>query len=314
MGVKVIVLVFGALMGTFSFLGKDSHLVQAPSIEPSQVAKLEQRQAKFHYPTVEGVKVKATPYLTLPFRKEDAPTYDITEGWMYSKTEQDIHGQDFHGGIDFVVPYGTPVVAPCDGYAVASYWTFWVKDNEGLVKLYKGKPIHLGYGYFVEIYNPEAKRLVLLGHLSELDPTIPFLPPQKEADGWKPELEKLTADELLHSTTAVKIKKGQPLGKVGVSGLALGESEEYQGELPLSLEAWRHESWDEPHLHLEELWRLQSSPTGTEKIGDRAWMRDPYAIYSDNAQDYPTPSRRRAFGKDPLFLLSPYGLPKYADE
>lgn len=58
-------------------------------------------------------------------------------------------GMKGHNGIDFGVPLGTPVFAPCDGY----------------VQYFNHKK---GYGKHVKIRSSETKREVVLGHMSFL--------------------------------------------------------------------------------------------------------------------------------------------------
>src|SRR3989338_8521809 len=104
-------------------------------------SRLEQYQ-EHHYPVIEGQQVLPIPYLTLPFREADVGGhYDITEGWIYSDEETAIHGFTAHNGIDFAITYGTPVVAPADGYALSSYHTFWIRNDDGSIRTYQGKPL-----------------------------------------------------------------------------------------------------------------------------------------------------------------------------
>src|SRR3989338_10975262 len=85
---------------------------------------------KYHrpqYPESE-VKVEPIPYLKLPFAQEDFKSlttrsqqpglrhkeeYSISEGWYYKKRTRQISGFR-HAAVDFFLPYGFPVRAPCD--------------------------------------------------------------------------------------------------------------------------------------------------------------------------------------------------------
>ena len=117
-----------------------------------------------HAPNIPNI-----PYLTHPIKSD----YKISEGYIYSNYETSVHGNYFHKGIDYACPYGTPIYAAANGYAVASYFRFTAfnKDDKS-VKLYKGLPMGNGLGYFIQIYHPEevcgikGGRVTQYGHLS----------------------------------------------------------------------------------------------------------------------------------------------------
>jgi murein DD-endopeptidase MepM/ murein hydrolase activator NlpD len=88
------------------------------------------------------------PYLTLPLKSD----FKISEGYIYSEEERSIHKRYFHKGIDYACPYGTPVYASADGYAVAGYHRFTEINKDKTLKLYQGLPMGNGFGYFIQIY------------------------------------------------------------------------------------------------------------------------------------------------------------------
>lgn len=252
----------------------------------------EQMYQDFHHDPV--------PYLTLPFKP--GVNYEVTEGWIYSDEELAIHGGNpIHGGVDLHAPYGTEVVSPVDGYAMSSYHTEWIRegrdpkeevkdDNEEYkkpIKLYQGKPMREGLGYFIYIYVPIVNRFIELGHLSDIDPAIPFSPPvyNPKTDGWDPTNYQFMISQIDINTNIVPVKKGQVIGKVGFSGLALGDSDK--------------ESWDEPHIHFEEFYIDQET-------GQKGWQRDPYALY-DTFERY----NIGKMGLSPLWLLDQNNLPQF---
>jgi len=264
------------------------------------------RHKRFHYPIIEGKEIPATPYLTLPFRESDLKGgYDITEGWIYSQEEQEIHGLVNHNGIDIAVPYGTEVVAPTDGYAMSSYHTFWLRGDAGIIKKYQGMPLRFGLGYFVQIYASSINRFIQMAHLSDIDSSVPFSPPIANEEDWMPNNHTLRIAELKNYQKVVMVEKGQPLGKVGYSGLAWGYEDYRVGiQRPLQIDPTIQKSWDEPHVHFEEFWRDQNT-------GQKIANRDPYGIYSTR-EDYPTPIRRGISGKDSLFFIGNNSLPSLA--
>lgn len=126
-------------------------------------------------------KIPFIPYLKVPLNNFD----NISEGFIYSKAERSIHRQFFHKGIDYACKYGEPVYACADGYAIAGYHRFTLRDKNGFLLLYKNSPIANGLGFFVQIFHPEnicgvkGGRITQYGHLSKIvdDITIKKLPP-----------------------------------------------------------------------------------------------------------------------------------------
>ena len=279
-----------------------------PLTEALSLAEQERlaRHRRFHYPIIEGKETPATPYLTLPFRESDLRgEYDITEGWIYSQEEQAIHGLVNHNAVDIFVPYGIPVVAPTDGYAISSYHTFWLRDESGRTKSYQGKSLRFGLGYFVQIYVPSVNRFIQMAHLSDIDPSIPFSVPIPNGEDWNPTNHNLKIADLKTNSKVVEVNKGNIVGRVGFSGLAWGYKDYISGEQrPVQIDPAIQKSWDEPHIHFEDFWRDQST-------GQKIANRDPYGIYSIR-EDYPTPIRKGISGKDSLFLTGNNSLPSFA--
>ncbi|GEM_PF-1741691 len=291
-------------MGLFPFFPAKNNL---PTVHQSQLSWHE----VLHTPIVNGKKIEATAYLTLPFRRSDVKVpYNIYQGFIYSADELKIHGGNpVHGGIDYHLPYGTPIVAPADGYATSSYLSTWVKDEETRqTKLYQGKPIRYGFGYFVRMYIPSTDRYLDIAHMSDVDSAVPFSPPEKKEDGWYPTKYDMKTDEWKSSPNAVFVKKGSIIGAVGYSGLGWGTEEEWHegATRPVVTDPTVFKSWDKPHIHFEEF-------SIDQEKGIKGWQRDPYAIY-DTYDYYPTPTRHTTMGKDPLFYVGTDALPKYADD
>lgn len=278
------------------------------------------RHRVVHHPIVEGQEVQPTPYLTLPFARatliESVKSYgdksfnakrlyDVTEGSFYSRAETKIHGYKIHGGIDYHAPYGTPLVAPCDGLAMASYHSFQLTDEQDKPRMLDGKEIYFGLGYFVQIYHPETNRFVVLGHMSDVDPAIPFSLPVFDEGDWNPTNHTLRIEELGSHPAVVNVQRGQEVGKLGFSGLRHGYADYREGEIrPVQIDPTKLKSYDEPHVHFEEYFRDQTN-------GRKRAQRDPYDIYL-TARNYPTPTRHRPMGPEPLFHIDENGLPIFA--
>ena len=97
----------------------------------------------------EDKSIEPVPYLRLPFTKDGLDHaqlrsgqlgigrkehYCVSEGWYYSTRVRKVVPFG-HGAVDFELPYGHPVVAPCDGYAMSSYHSFPLVDRKGNVKV-----------------------------------------------------------------------------------------------------------------------------------------------------------------------------------
>lgn len=276
----------------------------------------QKRHNRFHHP--QGLT--AEPYLTLPFKRTDLPiinklpTYNITEGFRYSRTEQRLHRGILHCGLDFSLPYGTPIVAPCDGLAIASYHSVLVRNKDNTIRLYKEKYLGYGLGYFVQIHVSGMDRIVQLGHLSNLHSDIPFsLPTEISKDEWLPTNYQYSYKELMHNKWTLPVKTGDLLGWVGYSGMRWGYHDYETGSnRPIVINPKEKISYDEPHVHLEEGRRVPlSTDTENDKKGMKIDQRDPEDIYL-TARNYPTPRRYRKLGPEPLFYTK-NGLPLFAE-
>jgi hypothetical protein len=97
----------------------------------------------------------------------------ISEGFLYTEEERNIHNFYFHKGIDYETKWKTPVYAAASGYAIAGYHRFPILNEDKTFRLYKNKPVSAGLGYFVQIYHPynisrvKGGRITQYGHLSK---------------------------------------------------------------------------------------------------------------------------------------------------
>jgi hypothetical protein len=280
-------------------------------------------RAIYHHPKYPGEKSRLSPtsYLTLPFRKEDLDHYQIrssqigigskidykiSEGWWYS---EDI--RKFipfrHTAIDFALPYGFPVVAPCDGFAMSSYYAFpFTPDGQPITNT-QGEISHFGMGYFIQIYNPDQNRFVQLGHLSDVAESIPFSLPVKKDGKWIPTNNIQTPEEILspNNPDVVLVRTGDNIGFVGLSGLTYGEDYQQGFERPMPIDLNQVKTIFIPHIHFDEWMR-------NYRTGKKDWRRDPYDIYRTRAS-YPTHSNRLNIGNKPLFLTDESDRPLFAD-
>lgn len=255
------------------------------------------------YPGKES-RLEPVPYLKLPFTK--AGLYHISEGWYYSSKVRSVVPFG-HGAVDFALPYGHPVAAPCDGYAIASYHSYPLLDRDGKVKIKNGVAQRFGIGYFVQIYNPGQDRFVQLGHLSNVADTIPFSVPKKNGAIWQATGHLLSQDEMTGGKNPMVafVKTGETIGFVGYSGLTSAEDYLEGYKRPYVIDPNIISTWNIPHVHMDEFQRNQIT-------GKKDWRRDPYDIYMKDGS-YPTHSNSQKIGKEPLFLTDENSRPLFAD-
>ncbi|GEM_PF-2092211 len=207
---------------------------------------------------------------------------ELTEVWFYGADEESKHGFKTHFGSDCAVAPFTPVIAPADGFALASFHLSFAGIKDGTAssaiagaRTIDGKFVEFGLGYFVQIWCPEQRLYIALGHLSEINrENVPFIQPVAQRDGWNPTVLYQAPEEVIK--VCKPIKAGQEIGKSGRSGCALGKLERPGMHLDPTVEA---DFWDEPHVHVEIYDR--SPATGFSK-----WHRyDPCGVYG-HLKDY----------------------------
>ncbi len=237
---------------------------------------------------------EVVPFLTLPFTKQ---YYKITEGWHYSEQEKSIHGFVGHAAVDFALKRGTPVLAAADGIAISSYLSFPVKNEDGSPRLYQGKPVGYGFGYFVQVYHPENGLYTAYGHLEKVAENIKFFKPRKMGEKLWPVGHKLDPNSSNYPGTLVK--RGEVIGFSGDSGLTWGYS-----DYPKRPDPSQFPSWDEEHLHFEVF----------ERYGSRKKKRyfDPYGIKGEEL-DYPDSYKPgKPMGEQgPILWILENELPKF---
>lgn len=232
--------------------------------------------------------------LSLPIPKD---AYKITEGWIYSKEEQSIHGGSKHLGIDYACQRGTPVFAATDGWAISSYKRRVLTDKKtGQEILYKGKKITNSRGYFVQIFHHNTNLFTEYYHLEKIADNLPFGEPiQTGEDVLLPVGRDLPPEEYKTYKKALLVKRGDIIGFVGDSGLTWGYD-----DYPNRPDPKEFPSWDETHLHF----RVYSK--GKDETEEEL---DPYDVYK-SFEYYPWTSHVKTMGKNHLWLNVKEGLPR----
>lgn len=271
---------------------------------------------KYHWPkyTPESPAVPPVPYLKLPFRRSDLDShvirssqpqirsrlgYEISEGWFYSEDVTRLLPFK-HAAVDYELPMGFPVAAPCSGYAMSSYYSYPTRYLDGSVR-------NNGVGYFVQIYNPQMDRFVQVAHLWDVAYKIPFNTPIKQDGRWKPTKLVQTRSSIMSSSNQsyVYVEAGETIGKVGYSGLCSTDDYREGYERPMVIDPSEVTSWSKPHIHMDEYQRNLATLR-------KDWRRDPYNIYAWR-DSYPTHTNGKHLGNEHLFLTDRNNLPLFAD-
>jgi hypothetical protein len=233
------------------------------------------------------------PFLTIPLAA-NAPRHEISQGWNYSQEELDIHPDiPIHYAVDFPEPWGTPLYAPADGLAVASYHTYDMKDS-------RGRTIGYGLGLFVQIWHEAAQLYSAYAHLSGINnEKIPYMPPEMENGNWQPKKALYVSVDALKET-ARPVNLGDLIGFVGYTGLRL-DYEEVPANPPL-VDPQKDKTWDPhgPHLH----WTVY---TRTSDGGQKDERYDPFGIYGEREAYASVFTNAKG-----LILANPDGSPRFA--
>lgn len=244
-------------------------------------------------PTSREVSALPDPCIVIPLAR-NTPNLEVSQGWFYSQDELTIHPKvPRHFAVDFPCKWGTPVYAPADGLAVASYHTYDMTDS-------RGQTIGYGLGLFVQIWHEGPKLYTLCAHLSGINSKlVPYIAPDLENGSWQPRAAIYLTVEAFKAN-AKPVKKGDLIGYVGYTGLRSGYEEAPSN--PPTINPAKDKTWDPhgAHLHFEVYTR---TPDGAKKA-DRY---DPFGIYG----------KREAYGKVftkacGLILPNSDGTPQFA--
>ncbi len=223
---------------------------------------------------------------------------DIGSGYNYDHAHNSndaIHGVEQHKAIDFGAPIGTPIYAPADGLALATYSEFLLgeKDdvNAFIPRRYKGKKVYFGSGLIIQIWHGRG-RYTQYAHLHKVSPNIPYYKPivDKDSGDLRPAHLRDVVSEYGKGTKATKVKRGELIGYTGVTGIGWGKR---------CYEDWstgkKYTYYDDPHLHFMVFGRRLSRSRNPVAI----W--DPFGIYGKAAQ-YPANKNEWHTLKNSLWL------------
>lgn len=226
----------------------------------------------------------------------------ISAGFHYSPDEAKLLGR-IHRAVDVAVPRGTRLMAPHDGWYMASYGEKKLLDKNGHPqRVYWEDAIRmhpketLAYppgdditGYFGSLIVQGylgGGRYIQIAHLDGVVDAIPYHRETLLENGNRlhsPELRCPIAE--MKDGKAVFLKRGHPIGWSGMSGCGWGTR--HYDLAPKVLDGRpdfrgvNYAHYDEPHVHVALFWGRRPF--------DRAAVLfvDPFGVYSDDVDEYP---------------------------
>lgn len=232
----------------------------------------------------------------------------IAAGYYYRDIEVAMHGVSSHRATDFNVPKGTAILAPADGWYVASYGErlltgdneqpLFISDkqaeavnNSSDLSYPSAKQPWTAYfgSYTIQGWHGQG-RYTQYGHLDWVDETIPYFARLKKAGCRRPEADDLLFDPIFRApvkdfrSKAAFLKKGQVLGVSGATGIGWNErtydKANFNHDGRPDFRGANYTHYDAPHLHFMVFGRRYGKKRSVKDF----W--DPFGIYG-TIKDYP---------------------------
>lgn len=270
------------------------------------------------------------PFLGPVFEPSVEPV--IATGFEYHPAEVALHGIRTHSAIDFDAPRGTKILAPTDGYYMATYGEFALKNEDGSLRTLSRKsalkgnprntdlrppadegefPIYFG-SYVIQGWHGKG-RYTQYAHVDWVNPKIPYHPPiemkgedsQPTGDLAHSTVLRAPVDEYRQPAVAVKLKAGEVIAELGMTGCGWGGrcldfAKTGEDGRP-DFRGVDYTYYTEPHLHFMTFGRR--APKTRKPLA--VW--DPFGLYRQVDGGYPDPVREwsvepRAAQHAPLWL------------
>lgn len=225
--------------------------------------------------------VPPAPFLGPIFERGYNP--EIGSGYCYDHSHNSndaIHGVEDHKAIDFDAPIGTPIYAPADGLALATYSEFLLGEENStgvfVPRQYRSKNVYFGSGLIIQIWHGKG-RYTQFAHLHDTAPTIPYFEPivDTQTGDLKPAHLRDSVDQYGRNVKVAKVRKGDFIGHTGVTGIGWGRR---------CYEDWlankKYTHYDDPHLHF----MVFGKRVPRSRNASAVW--DPFGIYG-KASQYP---------------------------
>ena len=247
------------------------------------------------------------PFLGPLFRPDAQPV--IATGFEYHEAEIKLHGVKTHNAIDFDLPRGTPVLAPADGYYLATYGEMLLRNDDrtprtlSLAEAKQGNPRNLDlrpphdsgtrwpiyFGSMVVQGWHGSGRYTQFAHLDWVEPSIRYYQSEVQENGdLKPNyILRAPVSKLRRKGVASWLPAGTLLGVTGMTGCGWGERCYDTAKLGKDgrpdFRGVDYTYYTGPHLHFMVFGRRSN---GKARTPLRFW--DPFGIYKDITGGYPT--------------------------
>lgn len=256
------------------------------------------------------------PFLGPIFEKNITPV--IATGFNYQADEIAMHGVKNHGAIDFDVPRGTTILAPADGYYVATYGEYLTRLEDGSPRTMSltdaiersgrrrqnirppdksNGPWSVYYGsYVIQGWHGKG-RYTQFAHVEWANESIPYYPPTHVEDGDKKKTGDLAHNQIMQATVteyrqgaAKFLKAGSVIGVVGSAGCGWGrrayDDAKFAKDGRPDFRNGKYTYWCEPHLHFMVFG--QRRPRSRKP----SYLWDPFGIYGQIDAGYPAELRQ----------------------
>lgn len=254
--------------------------------------------------------VAPEPFLGPVFESGVEPV--IATGFNYHPAEIALHGVKVHNAIDFDAPRGTKILAPADGYYVATYGEFALKNEDGSARTLSLEtalrdnprntdvkppskvgefPIFFG-SYVIQGWHGKG-RYTQFAHVDWVNPKIPYHAPVGLKDeGGKPTGDlahskalRASVSEYRKKSVAVRIKAGEVIGELGMTGCGWGRRclsfAKIGKDGRPDFRGVDYTYYTEPHLHFMVFGKR------VPKARKPSALWDPFGLYAQYDAGYP---------------------------
>lgn len=249
------------------------------------------------------------PYLGSLFEAGVEPV--IESGFHYHAAEIAIHGVKVHNAIDMNLPRGTKILAPADGYYIATYGETLIRNKDNLPrKLSLSEALETNpankninppddinewevfFGsYVIQGWHGKG-RYTQYAHVDWVNPDIPFYRPQEVIDEQGHKTGDLKHSQMLRAPVAqyrkpgvaTFIRAGEVIAEVGMTGCGWGKRcydfAKLNNDGRPDFRGVDYTYYTEPHLHFAAFGRRAPYTRNAKLI-------DPFGIYGDMNAGYP---------------------------
>jgi len=232
----------------------------------------------------------------------------IATGFNYHAEEIALHGVKVHNAIDMDLPRGTKILAPADGYYIATYGEVLLRNRDGSPRMLSAKaaravgqdinpptsdgewPVYFG-SFVVQGWHGRG-RYTQSAHVDWVNPAIPYYPPvevkdehgRPSGDRRHSPMLRATVAEYRRPGAAAFLKAGEVIAEVGMTGCGWNKPcydfARFEANGRPDFRGVSYPYYTTPHLHFAVFGRRASR-------GRNAPAFDPFGIYGTFNDGYP---------------------------